>query len=72
LNDEDRPVVIPVLLNLLDGKMHTRTKKNIPRRPLIFRFIAGCRPDELELFLQTTFWAISELIGRILKFDGYY
>jgi U3 small nucleolar RNA-associated protein 20 len=64
LADEDRTVVIPVLLNLLNGKMHTRTKKNIPRRPLIFRFVAGCRPEELELFLQTTFWAINDLIGK--------
>lgn len=67
LADEDRSVVIPVLLNLLDGKMHTRTKKNIPRRPLIFRFVASCQPDELELFLQTTFWTISDLIGKQLR-----
>ncbi|KAI6183438.1 Small subunit processome component 20-like protein [Aphelenchoides bicaudatus] len=62
LAEEDRADVIPVLLNLLDGKMHTKTKKNIPRRPIIFRFVASCRPNELELFLKTTFWAISDLI----------
>lgn len=64
LAEEHRADVIPVLLNLLDGKMGTKTSKNIPRRPVIFRFVAGCRPEELELFLHVVFWGIREMIGK--------
>lgn len=66
LDEEHRQHVMPVLLNLLDGKMNTRTSKNIPRRPVIFRFVASCRSEELELFLRTVFWGIRELIGLLL------
>lgn len=72
LADADRSAVIPVLLNLLMGKMQTKTTKNIPRRPLVFRFVAGCRPEELELFLKTIFSSVDDQIGEFSRSDSYF
>ncbi|KAI6179072.1 Small subunit processome component 20-like protein [Aphelenchoides besseyi] len=54
---EHRSTVMPVLMRLLDGKMHAHvTRKGTSKRPAIFRFVAGCLPEELEMFLKTVFW----------------
>lgn len=59
LAEEHRADVIPLLMRILDGKMHARvTKKGFSKRPAIFRFVAGCRPEELETFLNTVFAAL--------------
>ncbi|KAI6238019.1 Small subunit processome component 20-like protein [Aphelenchoides fujianensis] len=60
---EHRAEVMPVLMRLLDGKMHSHTsRRGASRRPAIFRFVSGCLPDELEMFLRTIFWSLDGLI----------
>ena len=45
--------------------MHAKTaRKGVSKRPAIFRFVAGCKPDELEMFLKTVFWSVNDLIGK--------
>ncbi|CAD5211202.1 unnamed protein product [Bursaphelenchus okinawaensis] len=62
---EHRSHVLPVLMRLLDGKMHAKSgRRGVTKRPAIFRFVAGCRAEELDLFLKTVFWTINELVDE--------
>ncbi|XP_064596875.1 small subunit processome component 20 homolog [Liolophura sinensis] len=57
-----RPQLLPILFRLLYGKMMGKAgsgsvgkgNSNL-RRSLIFRFLAGCRQDELKVFLDLVF-----------------
>ncbi|KAJ1366904.1 hypothetical protein KIN20_027695 [Parelaphostrongylus tenuis] len=46
-----------VLLRLLYGKLWAHTKRNVTesRRAAIFRYLGGCRPDELLDFMKILF-----------------
>ncbi|CAD5215453.1 unnamed protein product [Bursaphelenchus xylophilus] len=63
--NEHRDTVLPILMRVLDGKMHSKAgRRGVSKRPAIFRFVAGCRPEELELFLKTVFWTINDLVDE--------
>lgn len=65
VKSEHRDEVIPILMKILDGKLHSKVgRKGVSKRPAIFRFVAGCKPEELELFLKTVFWSVNALIGK--------
>uniref|UniRef100_A0A915BRI6 DRIM domain-containing protein n=1 Tax=Parascaris univalens TaxID=6257 RepID=A0A915BRI6_PARUN len=63
--DEHRTDVIPLLMRLLYGKMHTHVASDATaRRAAIFRFLAGCRPQELDVFIGVLFAPLFKLAGN--------
>ncbi|CAK5097881.1 unnamed protein product [Meloidogyne enterolobii] len=59
LLDEHRKDFIPILLRILYGSLHTHVpQRGKARRIAIFRFLANCLSDELQLFLQLMFGPI--------------
>uniref|UniRef100_A0A915MTL2 Uncharacterized protein n=1 Tax=Meloidogyne javanica TaxID=6303 RepID=A0A915MTL2_MELJA len=53
LLEEHRKDFIPILLRILYGSLHTHVpQRGKARRIAIFRFLANCLSDELQLFLQ--------------------
>ncbi|VDM64130.1 unnamed protein product [Angiostrongylus costaricensis] len=64
---DHRRAVMYILLRLLYGKLWAHTKRNVveSRRAAIFRYLGGCRPDELLDFLKILFGPILEVIGAV-------
>uniref|UniRef100_A0A158PBP4 DRIM domain-containing protein n=1 Tax=Angiostrongylus cantonensis TaxID=6313 RepID=A0A158PBP4_ANGCA len=64
---DHRRAVMYILLRLLYGKLWAHTKRNVveSRRAAIFRYLGGCRPDELLDFLKILFGPILEVIGIV-------
>lgn len=61
INEENRADIMRVLMKLLDGKLHAKdTRSN--RHAAIFRFIAGCLPHEIDMFLKTIFWRFGNIL----------
>ncbi|EYC34393.1 hypothetical protein Y032_0001g39 [Ancylostoma ceylanicum] len=65
VHKDHRPAVMRVLLRFLYGKLWAQTKRNLieSRRAAIFRYLGGCRPDELMDFLKILFAPILDVIG---------
>ncbi|PIO75884.1 HEAT repeat protein [Teladorsagia circumcincta] len=74
INEEDgnsivhadhRQTVMHVLLRFLYGKLWTQTKRNFAesRRAAIFRYLGGCRSEELLDFLRILFAPVFDVIG---------
>ncbi|KAK6060163.1 Down-regulated in metastasis [Cooperia oncophora] len=74
INEEDgnsivhidhRKTVMHVLLRFLYGKLWSQTKRNFAesRRAAIFRYLGGCRQEELLEFLKILFAPILDVIG---------
>ncbi|RCN49444.1 Down-regulated in metastasis [Ancylostoma caninum] len=65
VHKDHRPAVMRVLLRFLYGKLWAQTKRNLieSRRAAIFRYLGGCRPDELMEFLKILFAPILDVIG---------
>ena len=62
VSSEHRADVLPVLMRILYGKMHTKTGKGTTgkqysgvRQSIILRFLSGCKQDELETFINLVF-----------------
>ncbi|MFH4983254.1 hypothetical protein AB6A40_009963 [Gnathostoma spinigerum] len=59
-----RSGLVPILMRLLCGKMKTHiTKDAVTWRSAIFRFLAGCHPHELDIF-------VAILFGPLIEFSG--
>ncbi|KAL3089772.1 hypothetical protein niasHT_020214 [Heterodera trifolii] len=59
LTDQHRAELIPVLLRLLYGSLHTHVaSRGKAKRIAIFRFLANCNSDELSIFLRLLFGPI--------------
>ncbi|VDM37787.1 unnamed protein product [Toxocara canis] len=64
VTSEHRADVIPILMRLLYGKMQTHVTNDVTaRRAAIFRFLAGCRPGELDVFIGVLFAPLFQLAG---------
>ncbi|RCN31935.1 Down-regulated in metastasis [Ancylostoma caninum] len=68
VHKDHRPTVMRVLLRFLYGKLWAQTKRNLieSRRAAIFRYLGGCRPDELMAFLKILFAPILDVIGMTI------
>ncbi|XP_074650347.1 small subunit processome component 20 homolog [Tubulanus polymorphus] len=60
--EEHREELLPVLMRILYGKMHSKTGKDTSgksnstyRKSIVFRFLAGCRQKELKVFIDLIF-----------------
>ncbi|WKX95006.1 hypothetical protein Q1695_011898 [Nippostrongylus brasiliensis] len=62
---DHRPAVMHILLRFLYGRLWTHAKRNVvnSRRAAIFRYLGGCRPEELLDFLKILFAPILDVIG---------
>ncbi|KAK5977308.1 Down-regulated in metastasis [Trichostrongylus colubriformis] len=62
---DHRQAVMHVLLRFLYGKLWIKTKRHLAesRRAAIFRYLGGCRPQELLEFLKILFAPVLEVIG---------
>ncbi|CAI5441421.1 unnamed protein product [Caenorhabditis angaria] len=69
--DEHRPVIVPILLRILHGKLIANPKKKgaISRRNGIIYVIGGCRSDELTFFFKLYFSQIYSIFGSSSSFD---
>ncbi|VDO64326.1 unnamed protein product [Haemonchus placei] len=65
IHSDYRGKVMHILLRFLYGKLWTQTKRNFAesRRAAIFRYLGGCRPEELLEFLKILFAPILDVIG---------
>lgn len=53
---EHRPQLVPVVMRIVLSKMQSKSKiKGSSRRTLILRFLAGCRQEELLVFIKLAF-----------------
>ena len=69
INEEHRADIMHVLMKLLDGKLHVKDARS-NRHAAIFRFIAGCQPKEVEIFLKTIFWLLDSSICECRRCQG--
>uniref|UniRef100_A0A0N5ASA4 DRIM domain-containing protein n=1 Tax=Syphacia muris TaxID=451379 RepID=A0A0N5ASA4_9BILA len=60
--EEHREKMFPVLMRLIYGKLNTYVSKDLilTRRAAIFRFLAGCRSNELDVFMGILFAPLIE------------
>ncbi|KAK6029448.1 Down-regulated in metastasis [Ostertagia ostertagi] len=65
VHPDHRQTVMHILLRFLYGKLWTQTKRNFTesRRAAIFRYLGGCRPEELLDFLKILFAPVLDVIG---------
>ncbi|XP_034333284.2 small subunit processome component 20 homolog [Magallana gigas] len=62
ISTEHREQVLPILMRILYGKMHSKTGKDSAgksnsqfRRSIVFRFLNGCSGDEIIKFMEMVF-----------------
>ncbi|CAI4226422.1 unnamed protein product [Auanema sp. JU1783] len=67
LSAEHRESVMPVLIRILLGCLKRKATKRLGknRRTIIFRFLVGCRADEMQLFIQLCFRSLCETVGKL-------
>lgn len=68
LPDKDRPVVMPILLSILTGKLKYKTPQrkvksaSQAKKPIILRFIGACKVEEIMSFLGKILQPLTALI----------
>uniref|UniRef100_H2Z902 Uncharacterized protein n=1 Tax=Ciona savignyi TaxID=51511 RepID=H2Z902_CIOSA len=70
LSDEDRKVLVPILLRLLFGRMRSKTgassggkENSVARRSVIIRFLAGMEASEMKDFLNMVVEPFSAVVS---------
>uniref|UniRef100_A0A1I7XIM1 DRIM domain-containing protein n=1 Tax=Heterorhabditis bacteriophora TaxID=37862 RepID=A0A1I7XIM1_HETBA len=65
IHPDHRDAVMPFLLRVIYGKLRMKTKKShmASRRVAIFRYLGGCRPNELRYFFDIMFAPLLDIIG---------
>ncbi|CAG9531849.1 unnamed protein product [Cercopithifilaria johnstoni] len=65
IDSNHRAGVMQIVLRLLYGKCNIHCKKNMTERcATLFRFLAGCTPNELDFFLKLLFAPLLKVIGE--------
>ncbi|RWS23179.1 small subunit processome component 20-like protein, partial [Leptotrombidium deliense] len=74
IRDDHRSDLMPYLMRILYGKMLSKTGPNTSgqakstlRRSIVFRFLAGCPENELNLFINLAFAAFSDVLNLDLE-----
>ncbi|XP_023234617.1 small subunit processome component 20 homolog [Centruroides sculpturatus] len=70
IQEEHRVDVLPVLMRILYGKMLCKTGNSTSgknhaqtRRNLVLRFLAGCKEDEIQIFIDIAFFRFKHLLN---------